>query len=265
MTSQISAAATVASIFEDTSVARDLFERVDQTWEVVAEGSPPTAEAARQYVLAVSAVSEAALDSLQAHEDIELDAVVSAASLAPVVERTQRPWHAVVGVALATASIFADRPDIMSAALELRSPVIDKIRYVVQAKTTSDYAAIAIAVSDALTKYEMPLATVQRVFEPRSDDELGTWLGVSRTTVSDWRTTRSSPRVEHERRLETVANIARLVDRYIHPEDHQLYLRQTTLPAFDDRTLATVLATKGPDAQQTLNRALELIRAGLVQ
>jgi hypothetical protein len=116
-----------------------------------------------------------------------------------------------------------------------------------------------------MTLYEVPLTTVQRVFEPRTDEELGTWLGVSRTTVSDWRAARSSPSAEHERRLETVANIARLVDRYIHPEDHQMYLRQTTLPAFDDQTLAAVLATSRPDAQQTLNRALELIRTGLVQ
>ena len=68
-----------------------------------------------------------------------------------------------------------------------------------------------------------------------------------------------------EHRLETVTGIARLVDRYVHPEDVQLYLRDTPLPAFDGAPLEQVLSCSGEDATATLQRALELLRAALVQ
>lgn len=265
--------ATLRSLLGDSQVFIDLLERVDQTWAEVAVSPPPTAAATHQYVLAVYAISECMLDSLQVHQSVErsalpeLDTVVPAASLAPMVVRTSRAWQAVVGVALGNVCAHADLAEGVDAAGRLCSLWVREARsgpLLILAPHHS--AEIAQRVSEELIdSYEPPLDTVRRVFEPRSDEELGSWLGVSRTTVSDWRTRRFSPSAEHERRLDTVAAIARLIDQYIHPEDQQRYLRDATLPAFRDQSLERVLATTGDDAQQTLNRALDLLRIALVQ
>lgn len=261
------------SLLGDSQVFRDLLDRVDQTWANVAVSPPPTAAATHQYVLAVHAVSECMLDNLRVHQSVEpsalpeLDAVIPAASLAPMVWRTSRAWQAVVGVALENVCAHADLTEGMDVAGRLCSLWVREARsqpLVILAPHHS--AEIAQRVSEELIDtYEPPLDTVRRVFEPRSDEELGSWLGVSRTTVSDWKTQRSSPSAEHERRLDTVAAIARLIDQYIHPEDQQRYLRDTTLPAFHDQTLDSVLATTEDDARRTLNRVLDLLRAALVQ
>lgn len=265
--------AMLRSLLGDSQVFRDLLDRVDQTWERVRRSSPPTAAATHQYVQAVHAVSESVIDGLRVHQGVEssalpeLDVVVPAASLAPMVVTTPRAWQAVVEVALENVSAHADLAEGLDTAGKLRSlwareatagPIVDLAPH--------QSAAIAQLVSEELIdSYEPPLDTVRRVLEPRSDEELGSWLGVSRTTVIDWRTQRFSPSAEHERRLETVAAIARLINQYIHPDDQQLYLRSTTLPAFHDQTLDSVLAATGDDAQPTLNRVFELLRSALVQ
>ncbi len=264
--------AVLVRLLGDDPVFKDLLARVDQTWAKVVVTSPPTAADTHQYVLAVQAVSESVLLSLQARQQLDpgalpkLDSVVSAASLAPVVLKTPRAWQAVVEVALHNASVHADLLEGLDAARKLRFLPTEEVGSEQLVLAPHNSAVITQLLSDELIdSYEPPLQTVQRVFEPRSDEELGSWLGVSRTTVADWRRQRFSPSAEHERRLETVAAIARLVDLYIHPEDQQLYLRDTTLQAFDGQTLDAVLATKGENAQQTLGRVLVLLRAALVQ
>jgi hypothetical protein len=261
------------NLLGDSQVFKDLLERVDQTWARVKVSSPPTAAATHQYVLAVQAVSESMLDGLRVHQKVDPSVlpqpvlIVTAASLAPMVLETPRAWQAVVEVALEKASAHADQAEGLDTAGKLRSMWVREARSTpLLILDAQQNAAIAQLVSaELIDSYEPPLDTVERVFVPRGGDELGSWLGVSRTTVSDWRTERFAPSAEHERRLETVAAIARLVDQYIHPEDQQLYLRSTMLPAFQEQTLDKVLTTTGDDAERTLNRVLVLLRAALVQ
>jgi hypothetical protein len=260
------------SIVGDDPRFRDLLDRVDQTWKRVATGPLPTAAVAHQYVLAVHAVSEVMLDNLGTQQKVERNKlpapamVVPAATVAPIVVKTQYPWQAVVGAALENASTYAELTGVAGAAERLRVVWAKEASPVRVVMAPHHSAAILQALSGELSyNYEPPLDTVQRVFEPRSDEELGSWLGVSRTTVHDWRTERFSPRAGNEKRLETVAAIARLIDEYIHPEDRQRYLRDTALPAFNGRTLDTVLASEEPEVSQSLNRVLDLLRDALVQ
>jgi hypothetical protein len=256
----------------DDPVFKDLLGRVDQTWARVADSSLPTPSDTHQYVLAVQAVSECVLTNLQTHQQIkpgtlpELDSVVSAASLAPMVLKTPQAWQAVVEVALHNASVHADLAEGLNAARMLRFSVVEEAGPEKLALAPHQSAAIVQLLSEELIdSYEPPLHTVRRVFEPRSDEELGSWLGVSRTTVADWKRNRFAPSAEHERRLEMVAAIARLVDQYVDTEDQQRYFRDTALPAFNNQTLASVISVTSADAKETLNHAFELLRTALVQ
>jgi DNA-binding transcriptional regulator YiaG len=269
----------VVDLFGGATAPTELLDRVDQTWAAVVKGTSEPA-AARHYLRAVEAVSEAVFDRLRASPPsllreepsaglLDEPTVVTAASLAPITEIGLTASLAVLSAilgAVAGGELPGVGAQLVPTAVEAALRSIRQRRASRAPASTVAAPSLAQTISEVLAEaYELPLQSIRRVFRPNSDQELGRWLGVSRTTVADWSIGRFAPSADREHRLETVAGIARLVDRYVHPEDVQLYLRDTPLPAFDGAPLEQVLSSSGEDATATLQRALELLRAALVQ
>ena len=261
----------VVQLFDDAQASLELLSRVDQTWEAVA-GQTPEPGAARHYVRAVEAVSEAVLGGVRSRTTEPLpdeSTVVTAASLAPITESGVGAASAVLisvlGALLGVAGLAGAAVSVVEAIRSLRAPLTSGVAEE-HTRTLRATPGVVKAIGDALgDTYELPLDAVRRVFQPSSDQELGRWLGVSRTTVADWSSQRFAPSSERKRRLQTVAAIARLIDDYVHPEDVQLYLRDTPLSALGGRTLDDVLSSSPAAAPATLQRALDLLQGALVQ
>jgi hypothetical protein len=268
----------VAAIFSAANEPVDLIRRVDQTWASVVANTRRVAAA--QYVRSVEAVAAVVRSGLASEHPPSgrqglseaLPAVsdlVTSGALAPITSPAEEPGLAVLRVMLVSvgATLRSLPFDITAGMPELAGNEIFLPQLSGQPTTPAAVTSgILQAISDVLTgMYEPPLETIRRVLEPRNDEELGRWLGVSRTTVADWSQHRFEPSASREKRLELVASIARMLDEYVHPEDLQGYLRSTELPAFADRTLADVLCEAGPEAAEQLSAADTLLRAALVQ
>lgn len=268
----------VVAIFAAANEPVDLIRRVDQTWASVAANSRRVAAA--QYVRSVEAVAAVVRSGLASEHSPfgrriglsetfpAVSDLVTSGALAPITSPAEEPGLAVLRVMLVSVdATLRSLSDITTGMPELAGD--DIFLPLVSGRPTMPAAVtsgVLQAISDVLTgMYEPPLETIRRVLEPRNDEELGRWLGVSRTTVADWSQHRFEPSASREKRLELVASIARMLDDYVHPEDLQHYLRSTELPAFADRTLADMLSEAGPEAAKQISSADTLLRAALVQ